>query len=314
MRVSEVATSSSTLTLTGTLVSGVYAGPEVVVLYDRLGKGVSSTVLSHEVLHPKNWPLIPGDGSTLILRVASPAPTFELDQTQLVRGQGAISYNSNRADVTSSLNEPGFWALHMWLHAECDELPEPPIAFGLSKDQANKEYERLFERHWDAGVWPFVRLPAGESRYVEIEYAVDVEHQQRVWLGEGNRRVLMGYDSGHFSFPAFRASEVLALANLITAHPSAPILLLPGAYLSAGETLAPEQVTKWLSVVPGIKTEFVAPIRASLLSHVVPEVQWRHDERLGWINNWAYSQRNPKSPMSILTDADFTFIRQFFGD
>ena len=47
---------------------------------------------------------------------------------------------------------------------------------------------------------------------------------------------------------------------------------------------------------------------------VVPDVRWRNDEHLGWINNWRYSQRNPSSEMSLLSPDDFQSIRLFFGE
>ena len=41
-------------------------------------------------------------------------------------------------------------------------------------------------------------------------------------------------------------------------------------------------------------------------------VNWLWDETFGWINDGPYSQRNPTSPLSILKDADFAYIGQFF--
>jgi len=314
LRVLSVAPSSSGLSVSGNLVEGTYYGPEVVLLCDRAGRWVSTGIVSHEVLLPKSWPIVPGDGSTLVLHVSLPSPTFELDRAQLVVGQGTISINGNRVDISNSLSDPAFWALHMWLHAESDSLPEPPTAWGLSTEEANKEYERLFERHWDAGVWPFVMLPLEGSRYVEIEYAAGVEHQERVWIGEvGGRRTLLGYYSGHFSFPSFRIMEVLALANRISSQPSVPLLLLPGAYMQANEFLPAEMVRRWVTQVPGIKTEFIPKVIAPLLENSVPQLYWKLDERLGWINDWQYSQRNPRSPLSILTADDFRFIQEFLG-
>jgi hypothetical protein len=300
--------------VSGELVEGTYSGPESVLLFDRTGSWVPSAIVSHEILLPKNWPVVPGDGSTLVLQIALPSPMFELDPAQAVIGQGSLSRNDNRVDISTSLSDPGFWAVHMWLHAESDILPDPPSAWGLSKEDANQEYERLFERHWKAGVWPFVRLLVDGSRYVEIEYAAGIEHQNRVWIGGGGgRRVLMGYHSGHFSFPSFRITEVLALANRIGAHPSAPLLLLPGAYMEAGEILSTETVTRWLTQMPGIRMEFIPLVLPPLLENSVPDLHWKMDERLGWINNWQYSQRNPQSPMSILTTDDFIFIHEFLG-
>jgi hypothetical protein len=170
------------------------------------------------------------------------------------------------------------------------------------------------EVHWDAGVWPFILLPVND-RFVEIEFATGVEHQQRVWLEDGTgQRVLMGYHSGHFSLPSFRIGEITKLGRSLRAHPSAALLLLPGAYICTDDTLPRDIVAEWVRQVPGIKPDFVPKLVESLLANRVPDLRWKLDERFGWINNWKYSQRNPDSPMSILGFDDFRFIHRFLGD
>ena len=184
----------------------------------------------------------------------------------------------------------------------------PAHCVGLIKEEFNNECARLFQRHWDTGIWPFIRLHLDGSRYVEIEYAAGAEHQNRVWIGEiDTRRALLGYDSGHFSFPSFRIQEVLALADRMTGHPSAPPLLLPGVYRTTDDTLPAEMVESWLSQVPGIRREFIPLIVNQLLKNVIPKLRWNFAQPLGWTNNWQYSQRNPQSPMSILTTDDCSF-------
>ncbi len=42
------------------------------------------------------------------------------------------------------------------------------------------------------------------------------------------------------------------------------------------------------------------------------ELSWVHDERLGWINGYGYSQRNPRSLRSDLKEGDFLRIKAFF--
>ncbi len=313
MQVSDVTYAASGLSVTGKLVDGAYIGPESVLLFDQAGRWIPSTVTHHEILLPKNWPVRPNDGSTLILHILRPSPGFELDRSKPVLGQGNIARNENRVDISSSLGEAGFWAIQMWLYTESDELPEPPLAWGFTKDAANAEYDRRFKALWETHAWPFVQLPLNDSCDVEVEYAAGAEYQTRVWIGEGGRRVLLGYDSGHFSFPSLRIHEVLALADRMNGHPSAPLLLLPGAYLMNGEAFPSETVTRWVEQTPGLKTEFTRVIVDTLSKNVVGRLQWDLDESLGWINNWKYSQRNPESPMTILSREDFQFIRKVLG-
>jgi hypothetical protein len=49
--------------------------------------------------------------------------------------------------------------------------------------------------------------------FVEHEFSAGVEYQFRSWIGgPGDAApVLMGYESGHFSLPAFRLEEIDAL-------------------------------------------------------------------------------------------------------
>jgi hypothetical protein len=283
------------------------------MLYDKSGKWISAQVLQHEVIRPRNWPVIAGDGSTLVLHINLP-PTFELDSAQSVVGRGVLSHNEHRTEITGALSDPAFWGIQMSLHAASDIFPDPLVAWGFSQEDETRAYQRLLEVHWDAGVWPFILLPVND-RFVEIEFATGVEHQERVWLEDGTgQRVLMGYHSGHFSLPSFRIGEITKLGRSLRAHPSAALLLLPGAYICTDDTLPRDIVAEWVRQVPGIKPDFVPKLVESLLANRVPDLRWKLDERFGWINNWKYSQRNPGSPMSILGFDDFRFIHQFLGD
>jgi hypothetical protein len=87
LRVSTVASAGSELIVSGALLEGAYSGPESVMLCDKSGKWISAQVLQHEVIRPKNWLVIAGDGSTLVLHINLP-PTFELDSAQSVVGRG----------------------------------------------------------------------------------------------------------------------------------------------------------------------------------------------------------------------------------
>jgi hypothetical protein len=224
--------------------------------------------------------------------------------------KSGIPTNQERIDVTGSLADPSFWALQM--------STSPQSAWDvwdLTKREVDELFVRFFRRHWDDGVWPFVRLPLGGSRYLEIEYAEveEMEEQDRVWIGsEDGRRALLGFESPHFSFPTLRMEELLMIANRLNEHRSAPLLLLRGAYLTAADKPPKDAIRTWLQLVPAMPQGSIPDIVADLVKNVVPEVRWRKDPALGWINNGVYSQRNPKSEMSLLEKQDFQFIQWFF--
>src|SRR5579864_2502465 len=272
LRVSTFSNSKSTLVVSGSVIEGAYSGPEWVSLCDRSGEWISAPVLQHEVIHPKNWPIVAGDGSTLVLHIHLPRPNFTLDREQNVTGRGTLSSNEHRLNITDCLADPAFWAIQVSLHAASDVLDNPLDAWGLSPEEEAQGYERLFERHWHAGIWPFILLEADNNRFIEIEFAAGVEHQERIWLGDGTgRRVLMGYHSGHFSLPSFRIAEVLKLEKSIKEHSSAALLLLLGAYICTDETMPTDIVADWVKRVPGIRAEFVPKLVESLVANTVPD-------------------------------------------
>lgn len=310
MQVASVQTQDHDITISGQLSQGSYIGPEAVQLGGKDGRRVQSRVTRHEILHPADWPVVPGDGSTLVLTVAHPGSGFELDTTHPVIGMGNVVLNSNRIDISEMLADPAFWAIWMPLHLECKELPEPARAWGITAEEASTKYLAIYQSHWNAGVWPFVRFAIGHNRYAEIEYSAGIDYQNRIWIGDSETRVLLGYDSGHFSFPALRLQEVLQIAEKVPGPNS--LLLLAGAYLQQAETLPADQVASWLRRSPGFQVRYLDAVVSELAKYVVKDLRWHFTETHGWINNSKYSQRNPDSPMSILSTEDFSLIREFF--
>jgi len=269
LRVSSVLQKDLDLSISGQLVEGAYMGPEAVQLCHQDGRWAHSMIRQHTIENPKDWPVIPGDGSTLILSIAMPGAGFKLDRSQPVVGQGAVTRNSNRVDTSATLDDPAFWAIWMPLHMDSEELPEPSLAWGLTDRAANEAYSERFQSQWDSGVWPFVRFGLPERHYVEIEYAASIEHQNRVWIGvEDGPRVLLGYDSGHFSFPSMRIQELMGLAERMDCHPAAPLLLLPGAYRVENEPFPSDAARRWLRQSPGFQDTYLDAVLKELSQNV----------------------------------------------
>jgi hypothetical protein len=224
--------------------------------------------------------------------------------------KSGIRTNLSRIDVTGSLTDPSFWALHM------STSPESAWdVWDFTRRELDELFIRFFKRYWDDGAWPFIRLPLDDSRYLEVEYAEmeEMEAQDRVWIGSGDgRRVLLGFESPHFSFPTLRIAELLMIANRLNEHCSAPLLLLRGAYLTAADKAPKDAIRTWLQFLPAIPPSSIPGLLAALVKNVIPDVQWHKDPELGWINNGVSSQRNPKSKMSLLEKQDFQFIQWFF--
>src|SRR5262249_15686988 len=270
MRVSSARDNGADLSVSGRLIEGSYMGPEAIQLCDRSGQWVHSIVTQHAVELPKDWPVVPGHGSTLILTIAKPSSGFELDRSQLVVGLGAVIRNSRRADISTMLDEPTFWAIWMPLHLESEELPEPSLAWGLTSEEVNNAYSECFQSHWASGFWPFVTFELPDRHYAEIEFAASIEHQIRVWIGvQDGPRVLLGYDSGHFSFPTMRIQEVVDLADRMECHPAAPLLLLSGAYLIEDEPFPMDAARRWLRHSPGFQEAYLDAVLSKLAGNVV---------------------------------------------
>jgi hypothetical protein len=116
--------------------------------------------------------------------------------------------------------------------------------------------------------------------------------------------------------PAFRFEEILWLHDVLGRFPTtraAATLLMSGCYMQDPSGRAAEFATELFSQLPGVKPAVAGSMAKVFLENLtVPELRWEQDHQLGWINNWAYSQRNPRSTMSVLKLEDFDFIERFF--
>ncbi len=301
--------------ISGRIISGSYSGPEAVTIHGEDGSELNTFVTTHLLQFPEGWPIIPAHKDTIVtINIEEPDEPFRVDRSRLVIGNGTLLTNSNRIDISNLLSERRFWALEFSEFLQTEECETPYIEyFGISSKERNNYHLQQFDKRYEEGIWPFVRINLDQQRYIEIEYAAGIEYQTRFWIGQGDRRVILGYNSGHFSFPAFRIEEIMSLSSYWenTNGAAAAILLLTGVYLPKVEPKYVEFISSLFAKLPGITKDSQIIAQAFAEGSVVSRVKWKKDRKLGWTNNGEYSQRNPSSVMSTLSNSDFEFIDSF---
>jgi hypothetical protein len=316
MTITRVQQGAGELALSGRIVEGAYFGPELVRVPNAAGEDVELWVSHHSMTGKLAWPVEPSHDVTLTLSVRPPRG-LKVDTRRRVVGLGCVLMNTKRHDITDALADPRFWAVVLGRHLQSDEGEEEPeeAFFGLTHDVLTAYHEEVFHRRYHQGTWPFVRLPVDRTRSIELEFAASVERQQRFWVGVGEERTLCGYDSGHFSLPAFRLEEVAWLLEQPGFAPRAgALLLLSGCFVNEATAELRRLVTPLLEAVPGASRARVPEMAAAFVEgRVVDGLAWTRDPERGWVNNWVYSQRNPQSRLSVLGEGDFEIIDEFFG-
>lgn len=318
MTIKRVEQGKGEIALSGRIVEGAYFGPELVRVPVARGPDVELWVSHHSMTGMLAWPVEPSHDVTLTLSVRLPPEGLQVDSSRRLVGLGCVLMNSRRHDITDALADPRFWAVVLGRHLQSDEDEDDPEErfFGLDADVLEAYHEEVFHQRYHQGVWPFVRVAVDSARFVEMEFAASVEHQQRFWVGRGEERALAGYDSGHFSLPAFRVEEVAWLLGQPGFTPRvAALLLLSGCFTKEATAELRQLVTPLFEAVPGAIRARVPDMAAAFMEgRVVGGLEWKRDAGRGWINNWIYSQRNPASRLSVLGQGDFELIERFFGD
>src|SRR5262245_35727818 len=203
-----------------------------------------------------------------------------------------------------------FWAAHYYLllaaeERESSDLVEP--LFGLPNSALEAYYfGQLVRPESDAHpLW----LPLRDGYSAGVEYADcgDDGHEVRFFLSHESwdEPELLGFDSPHFALPAFRWDELVllhaALATQVDRRaPAAALLLFPAVYVTAADMSydVKEHLQEWWRTLT-----YLSPADPELLVRNVvayrdnPDVRWRKDEKLGWINDSIYSFRNPNAHM-----------------
>jgi len=319
LRVSKVEYRGDELAISGRIIEGSFFGPEAVTICGRDGKQITVGIVRHFLDAPEGWPVLPSHETILSISVCRPVD-FKIDETQPVVGHGCLLENSNRENVSHLVEDPAFLAMQLSNHLGDDDVEElSELYFGISADKLDRFYKTEFGWRFDAGVWPYLAMSAGEKRFFEIEFATGIEYQERYWAVDSTTStgVLLGYNSGHFSLPALRVEEVLWFQRVASDQLNAgamSLLLLAACYINEATPELKDFVSTCFAGLPGFKAKTSQNAAEAFLEHItVRDVRWEYVHDLGWINNWPYSQRNPSSTMRVLEPEDYSFIRRFFA-
>jgi hypothetical protein len=317
LRIEHVETRGRETVIRGRLIEGCYFGPQTIRVKDTMGNERKAPILAHSLIEPKAWPVTADHETQLVLHLP-PAP-FDIDLNSPVEGLGSVALGKGSTDLASELSNPLFWGIFSDLHMASDTMEQPVRELlGLSEEEVNTYYKGVLEPLINSTAWPVFPLDIDGNRYVEIEWSGGAECQERVWIGAkaSGERALLGYNSGHFSLPGLRPSELVWLLDRLRdtpAHPAAGLLLMPMCYLPEPNAPLTERLAGLCARIPGANPTLAGTAATSMIERcTVPAATWERKPRYGWCSSWAYSQRNPQSPMSILAEADFGFIDQFF--
>ncbi len=297
LKVSGITYRDDEISITGTIIGGAFAGPEWVKLRTADGRDVYSSIRRHGGDSIDQWPLQAGHKGAVTLHVKPLRDHAMIDERELVVGLG-FRETSERLDVSDAVSEPRFWAMR--LHDLFEE------------GAGAADFEEMIHSRFKSDTWPFVRIDVGSSLYVELEFAADAEHQTRFWIGRDNdQRIILGYESGHSSLPAFRFAEIELIARRAR-NPWSALLFLGGCRERAFGSEQTNLVASLVSRVPGFSGDPPAAAKTLTTRCTSSDVAWFHDEMFGWINNSVLSQRNPQGAMSCLTDEELEGIRDYF--
>ena len=311
-------TASGEFAATGRVTKGAYFGPEVISVTLSDGSEMQTCVGQHGMLNLRGWPVLPEHFETRVILHFAALEGVEIDLSKPIVGGGVVLIEQDRLELDESvLDDVRFYALLLAHHLASADLPDPNESlFATSAHEVNDYYESLITNDLQNGISPFVRLPLGADCYVEIEFSGHVEFQIRYWIGQHatKRRVLLGYHSGHFSLPAFRAEELLWMAsNLPPKLRAATLLFAPSCYINRTSDDFEQQLASLFESAPFPNGKAADAARVLIVKMTQPHCSWHRDEKQGWLSSSENAQRNPNSRLSLAKPEDYAFIQDFFS-
>jgi hypothetical protein len=304
------------LRIVGKIISGAYTGPEMVYVETKGGRKVTGIIRHESFSFFEGWPILPGHNTLVKIDIDLHEKVKPGLIDKCLNGTGPIMLNEKRMEISAEFDNPQFWYGHLneiLLNEEGESLAKK--IFDLNTRKANDYNEELLQINCAKGIWPFLRIPVDGGDYMEIEYSEGVEPQTRYWIGRENHfRILLGYESSHLSLPGIRLAEMKTMLKKVSKSEDAVKVMawLPCCYLEPNDDL--NEIIEVLRKIPGLRKNGAELICNHLSTHQRFEVVWTNNHQYGWINNWDYSQRNPKSMMSLLDQEDFSNIESFFSE
>lgn len=319
LKISRVTNASGLPRVSGHLVSGDYYGPGAVEVPLEDGSVFATSIGSMGGDSPKGWPMLPEHESVLHLDLQE-RPPVSIRVGAILRGIG-IADDSPKGRVCRSdfLTLPIFWAVHYWLLIGDGEEDEGELCRQLLRfypGEMDEFYVKHFITNSGAKPWPYFRKDVSNGCFIEVEYAEAEEYQVRYKLGDASRMATLGYDSGHFSLPSLRWSELRRVANCLQGKERATVMLLmfPGIYVSGPELLEAQAALLCAFADLGLFQQGdPRKLVRNIVGNRTSDSRWSQHPELGWVCDGMYAQRNPESKLSKLTPADFKWIADWFA-
>jgi hypothetical protein len=164
--------------------------------------------------------------------------------------------------------------------------------------------------------WPYFRIALRSGFSLEVEYAnfpEDYEVLYSLCQNDWASSICLGKGGGHWQLPAFRWTELLELSQAAVRSQTAMLLLLPSVWLTREDNvdeIRHHLIDSW-DTLAEISPCQVSLLVEQLISASQSDLQWRHEDSLGWVNDGANSRRNPDSPAS-LSRQEFSALLAFF--
>ena len=321
MTVTGVEYKNASTVVSGRLTAGRFFGPENVEVGLSNGNTFKSSIGGVSMERVTAWPVLPEHDAILHLELAGSPLPLRIPEGAVVAGIGfAAEPIEGRRLANELMESPPFWASHYYLlshDADRDETELCEELFGISPDALNEFYTSILSTNGSIMPWPYFQLRLPNSTFIEVEYADAAEYQTRYKLGDAAGTMIAGYNSGHFSLPAFRWCEIKQIARAMGYErqwAQSLLLLLPGAHLREEERQdAMTEMGRALACLGLFQQNNFDRLLANVTENLIVNIDWYKDDCLGWINEGGYSQRNPSSLLSTLSDGDFFRIEAFFA-
>jgi hypothetical protein len=312
----------------GRLTDGHYFGPELIEVPLTNGQTLRSVVTGMSATgNMTSWPLEPHHEAVLHLTIYNSEKVHSFKIGSTAKGIGTPSVPEHmREKANGLLAEQLFWTVHYHEHIH-DEEHDPgdlmPLFFGRTSEESSQYFMQHVYGESHSFRWPYFTKRLPNQNMVEIGYSENAEFQTRYSIATDDPAgpTLMGYESGHFSLPAFRWEEVVLIADshrsIADAKSAAQCLLLmfPSCWLTGRDDR--EAVKAALSVawqeLGFMRAEHLPRMVENIVTNqTIPDVNWTHSEELGWHNNSRYSQRNPDSLLGEMPSHGWKQIASFF--